>query len=126
MDSGRTGQAAHRGVFAYIVDTTPEGLQSSIDITLRRFKDFRSLQGVVGRRAVIEQAKGILMARNAIDGDKAFALLRDRSQASGHKLADIAAAVIESHLLLAATPQGMENAAPISLRDGGRRSAPPR
>jgi hypothetical protein len=49
---------------------------------------------------VIEQAKGILMARQAVDGDRAFELLRDRSQRTGRKLADVAAAVIESHLLL--------------------------
>jgi AmiR/NasT family two-component response regulator len=54
---------------------------------------------------VIEQAKGILMARNGIDSDRAFELLRDRSQASGQKLADIALAMIDSHLLLTAAPR---------------------
>ena len=59
-------------MFAYIVDTTPEELQSAIDITLQRFTEYHSLQGAFGRRALIEQAKGILMARRAIDADKAF------------------------------------------------------
>ena len=99
-------EAAKRGVFAYVVDTTPEELQSALDITLQRFSEFRSLQGAFGRRAVIEQAKGILMARNGIDGDSAFGMLRDRSQQSGHKLADIATAVVESHLLLAPSSDG--------------------
>jgi AmiR/NasT family two-component response regulator len=99
-DPAYVGDAARRGIFAYIVDTTPEELQSAIDITLERFREYHSLQGVVGRRAVIEQAKGILMARNAIDGDHAFELLRKRSQASSHKLADIAAAIVESHVIL--------------------------
>ncbi|MEY2430381.1 MAG: two-component system, response regulator PdtaR [Acidimicrobiaceae bacterium] len=108
-DSSYVSDAAKRGVFAYIVDTTPEELQSAIDITLQRFREYHSLQGVVGRRAVIEQAKGILMARNGIDSDRAFALLRDRSQASGRKLADIASAIIESHLLLTAAPHGSES-----------------
>jgi len=94
-------EAAKRGVFAYIVDTTPEELQSAIDITLQRFAEYHSLQGAFGRRATIEQAKGILMARNAIDGDQAFELLRNHSQNSGRKLTDIAAAILESHLLLA-------------------------
>src|ERR1700686_4999537 len=58
-------EAAKRGVFAYIVDTTPEELQSAIDITLQRFAEYHSLQGAFGRRATIEQAKGILMARYA-------------------------------------------------------------
>jgi|SRR5579862_6531256 len=93
-------EAAKRGVFAYIVDTTREELQSAIDITLQRFTEYHSLQGAFGRRAVIEQAKGILMARHAIDSDAAFEMLRDHSQHKGRKLADIAAAIIESHRLL--------------------------
>ena len=58
-------EAAKRGVFAYIVDGTPEELQSAIDITLQRFSEYQNLQGAFGRRALIEQAKGILMARHA-------------------------------------------------------------
>jgi response regulator NasT len=93
-------EAAKRGVFAYIIDGTPEELQSAIDITLQRFTEYHNLQGAFGRRATIEQAKGILMARHAIDADKAFEMLRDHSQHNGRKLADVAAAVVESHLLL--------------------------
>jgi response regulator NasT len=93
-------QAAKVGIFAYIVDTNPAELQSAIDITLQRFAEYHSLEGAFGRRATIEQAKGILMARNAIEADKAFEMLRKHSQNQGSKLADIAAAVVESHLLL--------------------------
>jgi len=93
-------EAAKRGVFAYIIEGTPEELQSAIDITLQRFSEYQNLQGAFGRRAVIEQAKGILMARHALTADKAFAMLRDHSQHNGRKLADVAAAVVESHLLL--------------------------
>jgi response regulator NasT len=99
-DPAYVREAARRGVFAYIVDTTPEELQGAIDITLQRFSEYHSLKGAFGRRAVIEQAKGILMARQGVDGDRAFELLRDRSQHTGRRLADIAAAVVESHLLL--------------------------
>jgi two-component system, response regulator / RNA-binding antiterminator len=98
-------EAAKRGVFAYLVDTTPEELQSAIDVTLQRFAEYNNLQGAFGRRAVIEQAKGILMARNAIDADTAFAMLRKHSQNGGKKLGDVAAAIVDSHLLLVqATP----------------------
>ena len=99
-DPAYVREAAKRGVFAYIIDTTPDELQGAIDIILQRFTEYHSLQGAFGRRATIEQAKGILMARYAIDGDKAFEMLRNHSQHHGHKLADIAAAVVESHLLL--------------------------
>ena len=104
-------EAARRGVFAYIVDTTPEELQSAIDITLQRFTEYHNLQAAFGRRAVIEQAKGILMARHGIDPEKAFGMLRDHSQHNGRKLSDVAAAVVESHLLLP-PPQ------PIGAGDG--------
>ena len=93
-------EAAKRGVFAYIVDTTPEELQSAIDVTLQRFTEYHNLQGAFGRRAVIEQAKGILMARHATNADTAFEMLREHSQHNGHKLADVAAAVVDSHKLL--------------------------
>src|SRR5579862_9251025 len=99
-DPSYVHEAAKRGVFAYIVDTTPEELQSALDITLQRFAEYHSLQGAFGRRAVIEQAKGILMARHSIDADGAFEMLRDHSQHNGHKLADVAAAVVDSHLVL--------------------------
>jgi signal transduction histidine kinase len=37
-------------VYAYIVDTRPEELQSAIDITLRRFSQFQEVQGAFDRR----------------------------------------------------------------------------
>jgi AmiR/NasT family two-component response regulator len=99
-DPAYVNEAAKRGVFAYIVDSSPEELQSAIDITLRRFAEYHNLQGAFGRRAVIEQAKGILMARHAIDQERAFQMLRAHSQRNGHKVVDVAQAIVESHLLL--------------------------
>jgi AmiR/NasT family two-component response regulator len=99
-DPAYVREAAKRGVFAYIVDGNPDELQSAIDITLQRFAEYQSLQGAFGRRATIEQAKGILMARHGIDADRAFEMLRDHSQRTGHKLIDVAQAVVDSHLLL--------------------------
>ena len=108
-------EAAKRGVFAYIVDGNPEELQSAIDITLQRFSEYQSLQGAFGRRATIEQAKGILMARHSLNADKAFEMLRDHSQHNGRKLIDIAEAVVESHLLLLPpTPQPTGEAQPTT------------
>jgi response regulator NasT len=102
-------EAAKRGVFAYIIDGTPEELQSAIDITLQRFTEYQNLQGAFGRRATIEQAKGILMCRHSLDADRAFQMLRDHSQQNGRKVIDVAEAVVESHLLLA--PQVERHAA---------------
>jgi AmiR/NasT family two-component response regulator len=49
---------------------------------------------------VIEQAKGILMARRSINADQAFEMLRDHSQRGGTKLFDVAEAIVTSHTLL--------------------------
>jgi response regulator NasT len=103
-DPAYVHKAAKRGVFAYIVDSTPEDLQSAIDITLQRFTEYHSLQGAFGRRAMIEQAKGILMARHAINAERAFEMLRDHSQRNGRKLIDVAQAIVDSHLLLLPSP----------------------
>ena len=103
-DPAYVHEAAKRGVFAYIIDGTPEELQSAIDITLQRFAEYQNLQGAFGRRALIEQAKGILMARYSITADAAFERLRDHSQHNGRKVSDVAAAVVESHVLLLPPP----------------------
>ena len=104
-------EAAKRGVFAYVIlDANGGELQSALDVTLRRFAEFQSLQGAFGRRAIIEQAKGILMERHGIDEDAAFALLKSHSQHTGQKLLDIAQAIAQTHTLLAAHPTGTRQA----------------
>jgi AmiR/NasT family two-component response regulator len=103
-DPAYVHEAARRGIFAYIVDGSPEELQGAIDITLQRFGEYHGLQGAFGRRALIEQAKGILMERHAIHAEKAFDLLRSHSQQTGRKVVDVAEAVVESHLLLLSSP----------------------
>ena len=119
-DPAYVHEAAKRGVFAYIIDGTPDELQSAIDITLQRFAEYHSLRGAFGRRAVIEQAKGILMARHSTDADRAFEMLRDHSQHTGRKLSDVASAMVDSHLLLvpqtahARSPQ-LKNGTPREL-----------
>lgn len=99
-DPAWVNEAAKRGIFAYIVDGSASEMQSAIDITLRRYAEYKNLEGAFARRAVIERAKGIMMARQAIDERKAFELLRAQSQRSGRRLFDVAQAVVESHMLL--------------------------
>ncbi len=52
------------------------------------------LQEALQSRDLIGQAKGILMARQAISADDAFDILRRASQRSGRKLRDVAAELI--------------------------------
>ena len=44
------------------------------------------------------------MARHSTTADRAFEMLRDHSQHNGRKLSDVAAAVVERHLLLLRPP----------------------
>jgi len=99
-------EAAKRGIFAYITDGDPPEIQSAIDIVLRRFAEYHSLEGAFGRRAVIERAKGILMERHTVTDQRAFDLLREHSQNTGRKVFDIAQAVIDSHALLSVPSAG--------------------
>jgi AmiR/NasT family two-component response regulator len=87
-----------------VTDGDPEELQGAVDIVLRRFAEFHRLEGALGRRALTERAKGILMERYAIDERQAFEMLRSHSRRTGRKLIDIAEAVTTSHLLLATQP----------------------
>jgi AmiR/NasT family two-component response regulator len=57
-------QAAERGVYAYIVDTRPEELQSAIDITLRRYAEFQNVNGAFEqRRAELLRETELSLAR---------------------------------------------------------------
>ena len=53
------------------------------------------LQRALESRAVIDQAKGILMSRHGISGDAAFDLLSKQSQLANRKLRDIAADLVD-------------------------------
>jgi GAF domain-containing protein len=55
----------------------------------------RNLQTAMQSRAVIEQAKGILMAQHHCSPDEAFVMLRSASQRSNRKLRDLAQAIVD-------------------------------
>jgi GAF domain-containing protein len=56
----------------------------------------RNMRLAMESRAVIEQAKGVLMAQRHIDADQAFEILRAASQRYNRKLRDIALGIVES------------------------------
>jgi AmiR/NasT family two-component response regulator len=103
-------EASKRGVFAHISDADVDDWQSSIDIVLRRFAEYQDLEGAFGRRAITEQAKGILMERHAVDDAAAFAMLRNESRDANRKLVDVAAAVVDGHRLLPKDPHARKRA----------------
>jgi AmiR/NasT family two-component response regulator len=103
-------EASKRGIFAYITDSDVDDWQSAIDIVLRRFTEYHDLEGAFGRRAVTERAKGILMERHSVDDAAAFEMLRDQSRRTNTKLADVAAAVVDSQRLLPRQPETSQTA----------------
>jgi GAF domain-containing protein len=56
----------------------------------------RNMRLAMESRAVIEQAKGVLMAQRQVDAEEAFDILRDASQRYNRKLRDIAAGIVAS------------------------------
>jgi GAF domain-containing protein len=55
----------------------------------------RNMSRAMESRAVIEQAKGVLMAQRHVDADQAFEILREASQRYNRKLRDIATGIVE-------------------------------
>ena len=101
-DSAFVIEAARRGVFAYITDSDPQEWQNSIEIVLRRFAEFRDLEGAFKRRTITERAKGILMERYSVDEEQAFQMLRDEARRTQSVLVDAAQSIIDG------TPQTAE------------------
>jgi AmiR/NasT family two-component response regulator len=99
-DPGFVVEAAKRGIFAYITDEHTEEWQNSIEIVLRRFAEFRDLEGAFKRRTLTERAKGILMERHAIDEERAFQMIREHTRGSQSTLVDTAQAVVDGTLRL--------------------------
>jgi GAF domain-containing protein len=72
------------------------------DLSARTAQDLENLRKAMLSRAVIEQAKGILMERHKITEDQAFTVLTHASQNTNTKLRDVAAELVHSGALPAA------------------------
>lgn len=103
-DPGFVKEAARRGIFGYVGPGDTDDLDSAIEIVLSRFGEYHRLEGAFGKRAITEQAKGILMERHGISADAAFEMLRRHARSTNQRLVDVAAAVTTSHPLLASFP----------------------
>jgi GAF domain-containing protein len=69
---------------------------ANADAHAQMFDQARNMRVAMESRAVIEQAKGVLMAQRRVDSEQAFEILRDASQRYNRKLRDIAAGIVES------------------------------
>jgi hypothetical protein len=77
------------GTHGYYVDITPSSDRAREDLISARLAE------ITEHRAVIEQAKGMLMLVYGLDDEAAFDLLRWRSQSSNVKLRRLAEKIVE-------------------------------
>ncbi len=106
-DAEFVARAADRGIASYGRPSTPDAVQSAIELALRRQAEVEQLtervdqlEGALARRALIERAKGILMERHGIDDGAAFDRLRAHSRATRRLVVDVARDVAEHQLEL--------------------------
>jgi GAF domain-containing protein len=69
---------------------------ANADAHAQLFEQARNMRLAMESRAVIEQAKGVLMAQRQVDAEQAFEILREASQRYNRKLRDIATGIVES------------------------------
>jgi GAF domain-containing protein len=69
---------------------------ANADAHAQLFDQAMNMRIAMESRAVIEQAKGVLMAQRHVDADQAFEILREASQRYNRKLRDIAFGIVES------------------------------
>ena len=88
---------------------SPESLRAGMDVAeviavavanadahAQLFDQARNMRLAMESRAVIEQAKGVLMAQRRVTAEQAFETLREASQRYNRKLRDIAVGIVES------------------------------
>ncbi|MCX8561672.1 PAS and ANTAR domain-containing protein [Mycolicibacterium mucogenicum] len=96
------------GTHGYYIDVTT-GIQSDLTVAMAT---------VVESRAVIDQAKGILMAAYGIDADRAFEILKWRSQATQMKLRTVAARLLDAVMRQGLAPETVAAIDHLLLVDG--------
>lgn len=107
-DTSHVRDAIAAGVTAYVVaGLAPERVKPVLDIALARFeheerlrRELAEARSQLNERKVIERAKGILMKRQGIGEDEAYARMRKTAMDKGLKLADVAQRIVDVSDLL--------------------------
>jgi response regulator NasT len=100
--------AIDAGVSSYIVDgLRKERVRPILDLTIKRFNAFARLEDELNKtrreledRKIIDRAKGILMKRNKLSEDEAYALMRKAAMNSNTRIAEVARSVVTAIGLL--------------------------
>lgn len=101
-DPETIGQAARHGVMGFVVNPADSALlHATLEMAVCRFQEILALQREVQllrraleERKVIERAKGLLMEKDRVSEQEAFARLRRKSMDTQRPMIEIAQAVI--------------------------------
>jgi len=102
-DTSHVRAAIAAGVTAYVVaGLAPERVQPVLEVAMARFQHEESLRRELAEartqlseRKLIDRAKGLLMTRQGLTEEQAYARLRKTAMDKGLKLADVAQRVID-------------------------------
>jgi two-component system, response regulator / RNA-binding antiterminator len=107
-DTSHVRDAIAAGVTAYVVaGMAPERVRSVLDVALARFqheegmrRELADARSQLSERKTIDRAKGILMARQRLTEEEAYARLRKTAMDKGLKVADVAQRILDVSDLL--------------------------
>lgn len=102
-DTSHVGDAIAAGVSAYVVaGLAPERIKPVIDVAMARFRHEESLRreladarNQLSERKLIDRAKGLLMRRQGLSEEEAYARLRKTAMDRGLRVADLAQRLID-------------------------------
>lgn len=107
-DTSHVRQAIAAGVSAYVVaGTTAAQIRPVLEVAMARFeheeglrRDLADARNQLEERKVVDRAKGLLMTRQGLTEQEAYARLRRAAMDKGIKLADVAQRLIDAADLL--------------------------
>ena len=107
-DDSSIEAAIDAGVSAYVVDgMKPDRIRSVLDVAVKRFNAFARLRaelndarGQLAERNAIDAAKALLMKKRGMDEPAAYAALRKAAMDSGRKIGDVADALLTAEKLM--------------------------
>ena len=102
-DTSHVGAAIAAGVTAYVVaGLAPERIKPVLDVALARFQHEEALRRELAdartqlsERKLIDRAKGLLMSRQKLTEDEAYARLRKTAMDRGLRVAEVAQRLID-------------------------------
>lgn len=103
VDTSHVGEAIAAGVTAYVVaGLAPERIKPVLDVAMARFqheeklrRELADARSQLSDRKLIDRAKGLLMQRQGLSEEEAYAKLRKTAMDRGLRVAEIAQRLID-------------------------------